>query len=323
MSEITILPLHQITPGNNDRKAFARQPLLELAQSIAAQGLAQPITVRPLNGGNQSALFNDLAFEIVAGERRYRAHQLYTEMVQSGQWPESKLVRPGTIQAIVRPLTDEQAAAVMLVENTGRQDLNPKEQAQAFAARCDIYDWSTARIAQVAGVSEETVKARLALLTLADDILNQVGNGQIPLAYAGQMTDLDHNRQRLAVRLLSAGPVSLPNFRRYVLQLKEEQEQDTLFDLTNFWVAQVEDLAGGPLNGKEALARLDLPDCPGLPDCAPRYGTPTGDILFRYIQTLLGDGLASEAAAVGRVYAALVAIRKASLPKLCPVAESD
>lgn len=305
---VAALPLSQIRPGNNDRKSFARGPLEELARSIAAQGLAQPITVRPLNGGNR--------YEIVAGERRFRAHQLYTEKVQSGDWERSDFVEPGTIAAIVRPLSDEQASAVMLVENTSRQDLNPKEEAQAYAARKEVYGWGLKHIARVAGKSVEVVKARLALLNLADDILDQVGSGQIPLAYAGLMADLDLNRQRLAVSLLSAGPVSLPNFRRYVMQLQEEQAQDQLFDLTSVWVQQVEAMTGGPKNGKAALANLDLPTDETVPKCESKYGTPIGDVMFRYIQDLLGAGMITEAVAVGEAYAALVRIKKACLPKL-------
>lgn len=303
---VSVIPLAEITAGNNDRKQFDPARLLDLAASIAANGLAQPITVRPLAEG----------YEIVAGERRFRAHQLYTKKVAAGEWVESPHVKPGFITAIVRGMTNDQAAAIMLVENTGRQDLNPIEEASAYAARHDVYRWDWERIARVAGKSVEVVKARVALLQLDKEIQKQVAAGSIPLAYAGLMTELDTNRQLLAVRLLRAGAIALPNFRRYVMQLQEEQAQDGLFDLTTVWVAQVTEMTAGPKNGKTSLERFDLPHHPDVPACEAKYGTPIGDVMFRYVQELLGAGQVTEAAAVSEAYAALVKIKKACLPKL-------
>ena len=108
MTEIANIPVSSIAAGNNDRKEFDPVKLEELAASIAAHGLAQPITVRPLSGLIPG-------FEIVAGERRFRAI--------------SRVLQWDTIPAIVRDLDDEAASAIMLAENTGRADLNPIEEA--------------------------------------------------------------------------------------------------------------------------------------------------------------------------------------------------
>src|SRR5215813_13797029 len=113
------IPCTQIVAGNNDRKDFNDERMQALADSIRTNGLAQPITVRPIA---------DERYEIVAGERRFRA--------------VSQILKHKTIPCIVRAMDDEMAAALMLVENTGRQDLTPYEQACAYKARMDVYGWS-------------------------------------------------------------------------------------------------------------------------------------------------------------------------------------
>lgn len=104
---IQFVPVAQIVPGNNDREEFDAVALRELADSIGQHGLAQPITVRPYGQG----------FQIVAGERRWRAVQLLG-------WE--------TIPALVRPLSDEEASAIMLLENIQRAELNPIAEKPVF-----------------------------------------------------------------------------------------------------------------------------------------------------------------------------------------------
>lgn len=110
------LPYAQVQPGQNDRTVFRPEELEALAASIQADGLIQPITVRPTPGGR---------FEIVAGERRYRAIGLLG-------WE--------TVPAIVRDLTDEQASTIMLLENVHRVDIDPVDEARAYQSRIDRFD---------------------------------------------------------------------------------------------------------------------------------------------------------------------------------------
>jgi hypothetical protein len=112
-----------IVPGDNDRQAFEPVALQELADSIAAHGLAQPITVRPIAGG---------LYQIVAGERRFRAMQLLG-------WER--------VPALVRDLDDRQASAIMLVENLNRVDLNPIDEARAYSKRMTEFSWAVSDIA--------------------------------------------------------------------------------------------------------------------------------------------------------------------------------
>jgi len=118
MSQIHQIPVEKIIVGNNDRKQFNQQGLAELATSIAEHGLAQPPTLRPVIDG---------MYEIVAGERRTRA------MRDVLKWK--------FIPAIVRDLDDQQASAIMLIENIERKDLNPMEEAQAYSERMKRFAW--------------------------------------------------------------------------------------------------------------------------------------------------------------------------------------
>lgn len=302
MDKIKLLPLKQIVPGNNDRKDFALGPLIELARSISDNGLAQPITVRPCKGG---------MYEIVAGERRYRAHQLYTEKVESGEWERSEQVEPGFISSIIRPLSDDEAASIMLIENLSRKDLNPIEEANAYNNRLGKFGWSMDHLCKTTGKKAGYISNRLRLLDLAADIQELVKYGHIPLSHANLMTSLDVNRQHLCVKLLNNGNVNLATFRKYVNQLVEEQSQDSLFDLTEFWMKQVQDDAYHA-NGKKA--KVDVPRSRKLPAPTYKYNEPAGDIIHRYIYDLMEAGHEDEAKAVGNLYEALVRNRNASLP---------
>jgi ParB/RepB/Spo0J family partition protein len=286
MTEITNLSVSQIVAGNNDRREFDPVKLEELAASIAAHGLAQPITVRPLGGRAPT-------FEIVAGERRFRAI--------------SRILEWDTIPAIIRELDDEAASAIMLAENTGRADLNPIEEARAYESRIRRFGWTPERIADIAGVSADLVRRRVSLLSLAPDIQHMVAFGHLPIGHAEAMARLDRNRQMLAVRVLREKEnVPLRLFRQIVNQLYEEQSQEALFDLASFWVQQVQEDGELPRKGKHAVTgaptRDDLPEVPTL----NTIGDTTGAVLDRYIVLLQRAGFSAEAAALGNLYNALV-----------------
>lgn len=295
--QIVDLPLEAIEPGANDRTEFAPGPLLELAQSIAQHGLAQPITVRPLGAER---------YQIVAGERRWRAHRLYTERVAAGDWPASAKVRPGFIAALVRALSDEEASAIMLAENDQREDLSPLERAKAYRNRMEQFGWDVARLAATVKKSERTVRSYLDLLALAPFAQQAVQSGSLPLGHAQLMAPLDADRQRLALKLLARGArVTYEMFREYVNQLLAEQSQQAMFDLTSFWVAQV--------NEAEAQRQgisYDLPTSEALPAVVIEPKDNASQVIRRYIADLLAAGHPAEAAAVGNVMTALLKSRK-------------
>lgn len=208
------LPVSDIVPGMNDRTVFDDAGLQELADSIRANGLAQPITVRWVEARDK--------YEIVAGERRFRAH---------------KLLGKETVRAIVRDLTDSEAAAIMLAENTGRKDLDPVDEARAYHSRMTVFSWDEKTVAEKAGVSIQRVRNRLSLLALRDDLLHLVRTGNLQIGYAQIIAEanLDKNRQLIAIRRLQTCPAPTPQwFRKECAALVEQQAQGDMFDSVLF-----------------------------------------------------------------------------------------
>jgi len=291
MPEVTEISCSQIIPGSNDRKHFERAALEDLAASIQKHGLAQPITVRPLGA----------VFQIVAGERRFRAI--------------SQVLQHPTAPCIVREMTDQEAAAIMLAENTGRADLNPIEEGNAYQVRIQQFGWTVDQCAETAGVSPELVKRRLSLLKLVAEAQHLVAFGHLPIGHAESLAPLDANRQRIALRIYQESKsLPLPQFRHIVSELLAEQSQDSLFGLENFWVQQVQEAADLPRRGKHAFT--GAPTRSDLPPVEQDAATDTAaTIMDRWISSLLEQGLAQEAAVAGTLYDALVRMNYLSVPQ--------
>ena len=272
MTGITELLTSQIIPGDNDRTVFNQVALAELAESIKANGLAQPITVRPI-GPNR--------FEIVAGERRFRAI--------------SEILKWDTCPAIVRDLTDEQAAAIMLAENVHRVDLNPLDEAKAYHKRMEQFGWSVAETARQANVSDTRVSSRIKLLELNPDIQDLVANNHLPLGFAQTMSKLNSARQNQIITWLRE-QVATPTartFNKMVNELYEQQAQDSMFDMSVLMQPQLSTALDSTEKGK--LYEL-LPTADGLPDLPTKQGS-MAKVLDDYITELMTFGQ-DDAAAV-------------------------
>ena len=280
--QVEMIPVALITAGDNDRKTFDPAGLRELANSIRDKGLLQPITLRKLSPG---------AYQIVAGERRFRA------MTAVLEWT--------AVPALVRELKDEEASALMLLENTSRTDLNPIEEADAYQVRIDKFGWSVPRVSEMAGVSVNRVQKRLSLLKLAPEVRMLVKHGQLPLGHAELLATLDTNRQISAIHVYQASPgMSLSRFREVTGKLLSEQDQEALFDLENFLVMQVTDEAKNPSSGK--LATTGAPVRDDLPAIILKPSDTTSDVVERFIVNLQAAGLPGEAATIGTLYDSLV-----------------
>lgn len=142
------------------RRTFDPAALKELSESIKASGLAQPVVVRPGTNGR---------YVLVLGERRCRA---------------SKLAGKKTVSAIIRPLGDEQAAEMTIVENLQRQDLNCLEQAEAFARLSRDFSLTQEQIGQRTGVSRESVANYIRLLKLPKGVIALIGGGKLGFSEA-------------------------------------------------------------------------------------------------------------------------------------------
>lgn len=149
-----------ITNPNQPRKKFDQNLLEELAASIKNYGVIQPIIVCPVG---------DDTYEIVAGERRYRA---------------SKLAGNTTVPVIVKKLSSKQRKEIALIENLQRQDLNPIEEAQAYKALIDEYGFTQEQLADRLGKSRPVITNSLRLLNLNPVVIDMVINGRLSAGHA-------------------------------------------------------------------------------------------------------------------------------------------
>jgi ParB/RepB/Spo0J family partition protein len=209
MKPIKDIPISRIIPGKNDRTIFDEGGLRELADSIKEHRLIQPITLRHAKDGR--------LFEIVAGERRFRA---------------CKLLGWKTIPAIVTDLKDEDASAITLAENIARKSLDPIDEACAYQSRIESFGWSIENLSKYAGTSTIHIQFRLKLLRLIPEIQKLIRGGNIQIGYAQILADasLDSNFQLLAFSKLRDNPKpTMGWFRSSVSELKEKQDQGILF----------------------------------------------------------------------------------------------
>lgn len=163
------------------RQVFEPESLQELADSIRAQGIVQPIVVRP----------EGKHFELVAGERRWRAAQL------------AGLQK---VPAVIRELDSKSAAAIALIENIQREDLNPLEQAQAFLRLIEEFDLTHQQVADSVGRSRATVSNLLRLLDLAEPVKQQVNKGLLNMGHARALLALiRHDQIEIAKLVVNRG----------------------------------------------------------------------------------------------------------------------
>jgi len=168
MNEIVSLKISQIEPNRNQpRRSFDEDALQELADSISEHGVLQPILVRPqIYGG----------YQIVAGERRYRA---------------SRIAGLTEIPAIVRELSDSETMQIALIENLQRKDLNALEEAKGYKTLIDEYGFSQEDVARTVGKSRPAVANTLRLLGLPDDVKDMLEDGRLSAGHARALLSIE------------------------------------------------------------------------------------------------------------------------------------
>lgn len=168
------------------RRDIAEDSLNELAESIKAHGVMQPIVIRQVTSTDPQ-----IQYEIIAGERRWRA---------------AKIAGLSTIPAIVRELTDEVAIALALIENIQREDLSPMEQALALQRFADEFGMSHADIAKTVGKARATVSNLLRLLSLHDEVKTLLNHGDLDMGHARTLLALPTEQQpHMAQKVIAAG----------------------------------------------------------------------------------------------------------------------
>jgi ParB family chromosome partitioning protein len=163
------IPLDQIDQNPfQTRSQMNQEKLAELAASISANGVVQPVLLRPLAGGR---------YQLIAGERRWRA---------------SMLAGKTTVPAILRQVSDEQAMEITIVENLQRTDLNPMEQARAFEKLSREFHMTQEQMAQRTGKDRATVANFLRLLKLPSSVQARVEAGELTFGHARALLALEH-----------------------------------------------------------------------------------------------------------------------------------
>ncbi|BDU54332.1 ParB/RepB/Spo0J family partition protein [Limnohabitans sp. TEGF004] len=197
------LPLSQMVPGMyQPRTRMDEGALYELAESIKAQGIMQPILVRQLNDGPNAG-----KYEIIAGERRSRA---------------AKLAGLDTVPVLVRNVPNEAAAAMALIENIQREDLNPLEEAQGLQRLIKEFGLTHELAAQAVGRSRSAASNLLRLLNLAEPVQSMLMAGDIDMGHARALLALDRGTQITAANQISAKKMSVREAESLVKKLSAE-----------------------------------------------------------------------------------------------------
>ncbi len=197
-NELHTLAINKLQPGQyQPRSIMDQSKLQELADSIAAQGIVQPIVVRKITS-NQ--------FEIIAGERRWRAAQLagLTE-----------------VPALVKDVDDQQTIAMALIENIQREDLNPLEEALALTRLIEEFTLTHAEAAEAVGRSRVAVSNLLRLLELSSQVKDLLHDGLLEMGHARCLLSLDKNQQLAAAKQIMAKKMSVRQAEALVKSIKE------------------------------------------------------------------------------------------------------
>lgn len=180
---ITMLRLSEIEPNpDQPRKDFDQESLSQLAESIAAHGLIQPIVVRSTGSGE--------FYEIIAGERRWRA---------------SKMAGLTEVPVIIKELDDEKAAQISLIENVQREDLNPIEEAAAYRLLIEDYNMTQEALSRQIGKSRSAISNTMRLLDLPENVSDMVKNGTLSAGHARALLGL---KDQSAIEFAAATVVS-------------------------------------------------------------------------------------------------------------------
>jgi ParB family chromosome partitioning protein len=197
------VPVDYISRGKyQPRRDMNRAALEELAASIRNQGLLQPIILRPLKEANR--------YEIIAGERRWRACQM------------AGLDR---VPAIVRDVPDASAVALALIENIQREDLNPIEEALALERLQDEFVLTQQELSEAVGKSRASVANMLRLLKLTDEVRHQLESGAIEMGHAKALLALEAGLQKKAARAVVSKGLSVRQTEALVRQMTSEKYQ--------------------------------------------------------------------------------------------------
>ncbi|MDQ5768416.1 ParB/RepB/Spo0J family partition protein [Thiothrix subterranea] len=224
------LPVERIRPGQyQPRTRMDPDALQELADSIKAQGLVQPIVVRKLGGGE---------YELIAGERRWRA---------------SQLAGLHTIPAVVREVPDQSVAAMSLIENIQREDLNALEEASGLRRLIDEFGLTHQQTAEAVGRSRAAVTNLLRLLELQAETKALVDAGQLEMGHARALLGLHGQQQIDIAQKVAQQQLSVRETERLVKSLLEAGQKPVTVFKPSPDVVKLEQTLADTLGAKVAI----------------------------------------------------------------------
>lgn len=226
--ELRKIPVEFLQPGKyQPRKDMSSDALEDLAASIRSQGIIQPIVVRQI--GEQK-------YEIIAGERRWRA---------------SQIARLDVIPCLIKDVPDEAAVAIALIENIQREDLNAMEEAQALDRLMVEFELTHQEVATAVGKSRTTVTNLLRLNNLNDDVKLLLEHGDIEMGHARALLSLQGEQQNEAAQIVSGKGLTVrdtENLVRRLLEPSKPKEQTKPDPDVQRLQTQLSENLGAPVN---------------------------------------------------------------------------
>jgi ParB family chromosome partitioning protein len=189
------LAINTLQPGKyQPRRDMSQQALEELSESIRQQGIIQPIVVRPLESGG---------YEILAGERRWRA---------------ARMAGLSRVPVLVKPVSDQEALAIGLIENIQREDLNVMEEARALARLIEEFAFTHQTVADAVGKSRSAVSNLLRLNQLNDEVKQLVEHGSLEMGHARALLALEGEQQSRLAQLVAQKGLTVRETEKLVKQ---------------------------------------------------------------------------------------------------------
>ncbi len=201
-SNLRELPIEFLQRGKyQPRRDMSTEALEELSNSIKSQGVMQPIVVRPIA---------DKKYEIIAGERRWRA---------------SQMAELDKIPVIIKDVPDEAAIAMALIENIQREDLNPIEEAMALHRLQQEFELTQQEVADAVGKSRSTVTNLLRLMSLKEDVRRMLEHGDLEMGHARAILGLSQELQSAAAKSVVGKGLSVRQTESLVRKLQEDSSK--------------------------------------------------------------------------------------------------
>ena len=214
----TVLPVSEIEPNRSQpRRDFDEESLRELADSIAAHGVLQPLLVRPLAEGG---------YQLVAGERRWRA---------------SRMAGLFEVPVIIREMTDSEMMQIAMIENLQRENLNPVEEAMGYRMLIEEYHLTQEEISKSVGKSRPVIANALRILSLPKEILDMVSEGKISAGHARALLGFSDKAEQMRVaRSINAKDLTVRDVEKLVKSFDKPDKREMEISHENTFFGEVE-----------------------------------------------------------------------------------